>query len=94
MRASTAVGILMMLVVPVGFIGGAFIGGNGGSDDSRTLGGVMVAIGLLLGMPSAVVGYRVIRGGVSVGAVPGFLIVLAVFFVWVLIQANGGSQPR
>lgn len=54
----------------------------------------MVAIGLLLGMPSAVVGYRVIRGGVSVGAVPGFLIVLAVFFVWVLMQVYTGSQPR
>lgn len=94
MRASTAVGILMMLVFPVSFIGGAFIGGNGGSEDNRTLGGVMVAIGLSLGMPSAVVGYRVIRGGVSVGAVPGFLIVLAVFFVWVLMQVYSGWQPR
>ena len=81
--------MLMMLVFPIGFIGGAFIGGNGGSEDNRTLGGVMVAIGLLAGMPLAVVGYRVIRGGVRVGAVPGFLIVLAVFFVWVLVQVNG-----
>jgi len=88
MHAGTAVGGLMMLVLPIGIVGGALIGDNG----NRELGAVMFAIGLVLGMPLAVVGYRVIRGGVSVGAVPGFLLVLAVFVVWVLIQANGPAQ--
>lgn len=91
MLARIAVGLSMMAVFPVGFIGGAFIGEGG----NKELGGIMVGIGLLLGLPFAYVGYRVIRGGMSLSALPGFLLVLAVFFVWVWIQANGAAQsPR
>jgi len=90
-EARTVVGTLMMLVLPVGLVGGALIGDNG----YREVGGLMFAIGFLLGIPFAFVGYRVMRGGMEVGDLPGFFLVLAVFLVGVFVVANCPTQiPR
>lgn len=90
MLTRVAVGLLMMAVFPIGFIGGAFIGGNEGGN--REVGAIMVATGLLVGLPFAYVGYRVIRGGMSLRALPAYFLVLAVYFIWVFLQVN--AQPR
>jgi hypothetical protein len=87
-QANTAVGLLMMLVLPVGLVGGAFLGEIG----NKELGAVMVAIGLLPGLGLAFFGYRVIRG-ISLSEVPGLFLMLGAFVVFVFAMANCPAQP-
>lgn len=89
MQANTAVGLLMMLVLPVGLVGGAFLSEIG----NKELGAVMVAIGLLPGLGLAIFGYRVIRGSISLSEVPGLFLMLGAFVVFVFAMANCPAQP-
>jgi uncharacterized RDD family membrane protein YckC len=84
------VGLLMILVGPVSLFLAVLLGEAG----NREIAAVFVALGLFGGLWSALVGYRVLRGGTSLREVPGLLGAFAVVVVGAFIFGNCPAQSR
>jgi hypothetical protein len=80
----------MILVGPVCLFLAVVLGEAGNKD----IAAVFVALGLVGGLWSALVGYRVLRGGTSLTEVPPLLGLFAVWIVGAFIFSNCPSQSR
>jgi hypothetical protein len=90
MQASTWVGLLLILVGPVAL----FLAMRFGEAGLDTIAAVFVAVGLLGGLWSAIVGYRVLRGGTALSDVPGLLGAFVLVLVGAFIFGNCPATQR
>ena len=90
MQARTGVGLLMILIGPVCLFLAVRLGEAGNTD----IAALFVALGLVGGLWSAIVGYRVLRGGTSLREVPRLFGAFAVVIVGAFIFSNCPAQSR